>query len=102
MTMCLLALALLQEAKPPEPPKDELADELRQNWLNVLDLCREEKKDDLQKALAAMEMTRDEMRHMGIRTTIRSGPKRRSWTCTSVFILWLSIRLSGCISGSRI
>lgn len=71
MKAMLLAFAMLQDPPPLPPkdepkddPKDELAElkkDLTATWTKVIDLCREEKKDDLQKLIVAMELTREEM-----------------------------------------
>ncbi len=51
-----LSLALLQDV----PKEDSQLKELRDAWTKIVTLCTEEKKDDVQKAVAAMEGTREE------------------------------------------
>ena len=57
MTALLLAVACLQD-----PPKDAGLEELKAAWQKVIELCRDGRKDDLQKVIAGMELTRDEMK----------------------------------------
>lgn len=59
-TFVLAALA----GQDPAPAKDEVAEltkELSVAWTALVDLCREGKKDELQKAIAAMELSRAEL-----------------------------------------
>jgi len=57
MIAILMAAALVQD-----PPKEsEQQKELREAWTAIVALCKEEKKDDVAKAIAAMEFTREEL-----------------------------------------
>jgi hypothetical protein len=65
--MMTLLLALALQDVPPLPPPEKPASsadgiqELTELWKQAIDLCRGEKKDDLQKLIEKMEMTRAEM-----------------------------------------
>lgn len=67
-----LAVFLAQQDPPPLPPKEDppavakdetevLIKDLKEAWTKVFDFCREDKKDEVQKAVAAMELTREDM-----------------------------------------
>ncbi len=71
MKELLLAAVLLQDPPPQPPPLPgpeekppapaDPAKELKDVWMKVIELCKADKKDEVQKTIAAMELSRTEM-----------------------------------------
>ncbi|MBI2932388.1 MAG: hypothetical protein HYY16_12120 [Planctomycetes bacterium] len=61
ITLMVFAVLGLQEPTPAEDVEKQEVQELKDLWMKVIESCREEKRDELQAMIGAMEMTRDEM-----------------------------------------